>query len=67
MTVSETRSGTRRASIRSRRFILGWNIPVILDWNIQTIYPRVTECYADVMDAPQVHHKVTSRSYDIHG
>jgi hypothetical protein len=24
-------------------------------------------CYADVMDAPQVHHKVTSRSYDIHG
>jgi hypothetical protein len=24
-------------------------------------------CYADVMDAPQVLHKVTSRSYDIHG
>ena len=25
------------------------------------------QCYADVMDAPQAQHKVTSRSYDIHG
>jgi hypothetical protein len=45
--VSEPRSGTSRGCIRSRRLILGSDIPVILDWNIQTIYPKVTECSPD--------------------
>jgi hypothetical protein len=30
-------------------------------------FRSLAQCYADVLDAPRVHHKVTSRSYGIHG